>query len=233
METTMSNIKVILWDIDGTLLNFEEAEKYAIRACFAQFGLGQCTDEMLADYSQINRCYWQRLERGEITKPQVLEGRFTEFFGKYGLDMRCAPAFNAQYQISLGDTFCFNEGGLETVQALKGKVSQYAVTNGTRIAQERKLKGSGLAELLDGVFISEEIGIEKPGIGFFQRVWEKIGHFAPDEVMIVGDSLTSDIQGGNNAGIICCWFNPQGKPAPEHLRIDHTISHLNQILDII
>ena len=233
METTMSNIKVILWDIDGTLLNFEEAEKYAIRACFAQFGLGQCTDEMLSDYSQINRRYWQRLERGEITKPQVLEGRFTEFFGKYGLDMSCAPAFNAQYQISLGDTFCFHEGGLETVQALKGKAKQYAVTNGTRIAQERKLKGSGLAELLDGVFISEEIGIEKPGIGFFQRVWETVGHFAPDEVMIVGDSLTSDIQGGNNAGIICCWFNPQGKPAPEHLRIDHTISHLNQILDII
>ena len=145
----------------------------------------------------------------------------------------CAPAFNAQYQISLGDTFCFHDGGLETVQALKGKVSQYAVTNGTRIAQERKLKGSGLADLLDGMFISEEIGIEKPGIGFFQRVWEKIGHFAPDEVMIVGDSLTSDIQGGNNAGILCCWFNPQGKPAPEHLRIDHTISHLNQILDII
>ena len=229
----MSNIKVILWDIDGTLLNFEEAEKYAIRACFAQFGLGQCTDEMLSDYSKINRRYWQRLERGEITKPQVLEGRFTEFFGKYGLDMSCAPAFNAHYQISLGDTFCFNEGGLETVQALKGKVSQYAVTNGTRIAQERKLKGSGLADLLDGVFISEEIGIEKPGIGFFQRVWEKIGHFAPDEVMIVGDSLTSDIQGGNNAGILCCWFNPQGKPAPENLRIDHTISHLNQILDII
>ena len=233
METTMSNIKVILWDIDGTLLNFEEAEKYAIRACFAQFGLGQCTDEMLSDYSRINRRYWQRLERGEITKPQVLEGRFYEFFGKYGLDTDCAPAFNAQYQISLGDTFCFHDGGLETVQALKGKVSQYAVTNGTRIAQERKLKGSGLADLLDGVFISEEIGIEKPGIGFFQRVWEEIGTYDANEVMIVGDSLTSDIQGGNNAGIICCWFNPQGKPAPEHLRIDHTISHLNQILDII
>ena len=229
----MSNIKVILWDIDGTLLNFEEAEKYAIRACFHRFNLGECTDEMLADYSVINRSYWQRLERGELTKPQVLEGRFVEFFGKYGLDMGCAPAFNAQYQISLGDTFCFHEGGLETLQALKGKVRQYAVTNGTRIAQERKLKGSGLAELLDGVFISEVIGIEKPGVGFFHRVWDKIGSFASDEVMIVGDSLTSDIQGGNNAGILCCWFNPQGKPAPDNLRIDHTISSLNQILDIL
>ena len=229
----MSQIKVILWDIDGTLLNFEEAEKYAIRACFNQFGLGECGDEMLADYSVINRGYWQRLERGELTKPQVLEGRFTEFFGKYGLDTSCVTAFNAQYQISLGDTFCFHEGGLETVKALRGKVKQYAVTNGTRIAQERKLQGSGLAELLDGVFISENIGIEKPGIGFFHRVWESIGVYTPDEVMIVGDSLTSDIQGGNNAGILCCWFNPQGKPTPENLRIDYTISKLSQILDII
>lgn len=224
---------MILWDIDGTLLNFEEAEKYAIRACFAQFSLGECSDEMLADYSRINRGYWQRLERGELTKPQVLEGRFREFFGKYGLDVSCAPAFNAQYQISLGDTFCFNPGGLETVKALAGRVKQYAVTNGTRIAQERKLKGSGLADLLDGVFISEEIGIEKPGIGFFHRVWEKIGHFEADEVMIVGDSLTSDIQGGNNAGILCCWFNPQNKPAPDNLRIDYTVSDLSQIPNIL
>ena len=229
----MHHIKAILWDIDGTLLNFQAAEKYAIRACFARFGLGQCSDEMLADYSTINHSYWQRLERGELTKPQVLEGRFLEFFSKYGIDTGCAAAFNAQYQISLGDTFCFHEGGLETVQALQGKVKQYAVTNGTRIAQERKLKGSGLAELLDGVFISEILGVEKPGIGFFQQVWEKIGTYAPDEVMIVGDSLTSDIQGGNNAGILCCWFNPAGKPAPENLRIDYNIQTLSQILDLI
>ena len=97
-------IKVILWDIDGTLLNFEEAEKHAIRACFAQFGLGECTDSMLADYSAINRVFWQKLERGEMTKPEILIGRFTTFFEKYGLDTSCAPAFNAQYQISLGDT---------------------------------------------------------------------------------------------------------------------------------
>lgn len=229
----MSQIKVILWDIDGTLLNFQAAEKYAIRACFAQFGLGECSDEMLADYSTINHSYWQRLERGELTKPQVLEGRFLEFFSKYGIDTGCAAAFNAQYQISLGDTFCFHEGGLETVQALRGKVRQYAVTNGTRIAQERKLKGSGLAELLDGVFISEILGIEKPGIGFFQQVWDQIGTYAPDEVMIVGDSLTSDIQGGNNAGILCCWFNPKGSPAPENLRIDYNVQNLSQILDLI
>ena len=225
-------IKVILWDIDGTLLNFEEAEKHAIRACFVQFGLGECTDHMLADYSAINRLYWQKLERGEMSKPDILIGRFATFFEKYGLDISCAPAFNAQYQISLGDTVCFNPNGLEVVTALQGKVKQYAVTNGTKVAQQRKLERSGLNQLLDGVFISEDLGIEKPGIGFFHRVWEQIGQFDPTEVMIVGDSLTSDIQGGNNAGILCCWFNPEGKENATKLRIDYEIKDLTKILSI-
>ena len=78
----MEKYKVIFSDIDGTLLNFAEAEKAAIRTCFGMFELGECTDEMLADYSEINRNYWKRLERGEISKKEVLEGRFREFFAK-------------------------------------------------------------------------------------------------------------------------------------------------------
>ena len=73
-------MKVILWDIDGTLLNFEEAEKQAIRKGFSIFGLGECTDEMLRAYSSINKGYWKRLEKGELTKMEVLEGRFRDFF---------------------------------------------------------------------------------------------------------------------------------------------------------
>lgn len=228
----MSKIKVILWDIDGTLLDFEESEKYAIRACFARFGLGECTDEMLAEYSLINRKYWQKLERGELTKPQVLEGRFVEFFSKRGLNTTRASKFNAQYQIFLGDTFRFHQGALETVQALQGSAKQYAVTNGTAIAQKRKLAGSGLDQLLDGVFISEELRAEKPSVAFFHRVFEKIGTYQDDEVMIVGDSLTSDIQGGNNAGILCCWFNHKGDKAKDGLRIDYEIRNLSQVLEI-
>lgn len=228
----MGTIKVILWDIDGTLLNFEEAEKHAIRACFEKFHLGDCTDKMLADYSVINRACWQRLERGELTRQQVLEGRFVDFFSQYGLDVRFASAFNAQYQLSLGDSICFHAHGLETVTALKGKVKQYAVTNGTLVAQKRKLTRSGLDALLDDIFISEELGTEKPGIGFFQKVWEKIGQYSADEVLIVGDSLTSDIQGGNNAGILTCWFNPKKLHAKDGLRIDYEIRDISQIISI-
>ncbi len=228
----MGKIKVVLWDIDGTLLNFHEAEKVAIRYCFSKFGLGECTDEMLTVYSGINRIYWQRLERGEMTKPQILEGRFREFFERYGLNTDCVAAFNGQYQISLGDTICFNPGGLEAVKALAGRVKQYAVTNGTAVAQKRKLANSGLDKLLDGVFISDEIGVEKPNIGFFEKVWETIGTYSADEVLIVGDSLTSDIRGGINAGILTCWFDPDGNAAPEDMRIDYQIKQLLDVLKI-
>lgn len=229
----MSSIKVILWDIDGTLLDFHRAETIAIRALFQRFGFGECTDAMLADYSAINVRYWQRLEAGELTKPQVLTGRFQEFFQKYGLDTQRVTEFNDAYQLALGDTFCFCPGAKETVEALKSKVLQCAVTNGTAIAQHKKLAGSGLDKLLDALFISDEMGIEKPNAGFFDLVWQKIGHFSPDEVLIVGDSLTSDIQGGNNAGIRTCWFNPKGAPLPAHLRIDYDIRQIPQVLDIL
>lgn len=229
----MQKIKVVLWDIDGTLLNFEEAEKHAIRACFSNFQMGVCTDEMLWDYKNINITYWKRLERGEITKKEVLEGRFHEFFEKYQLNDGLVPAFNQEYQVRLGDTVCFYEHALETVQALQGNVLQYAVTNGTKTAQERKLTNSGLNKLLNGVFISEEIGIEKPMVGFFDEVFAKIGSYEKDEMMIVGDSLTSDMQGGINAGIITCWFNQDKKINDTQLKIDYEITDLAKVLELV
>ena len=164
-------IKVILWDIDGTLLSFKLAERAAIRACFAKFGLGEITDEMLAEYSAINARYWKRLELGELTKPQVLRGRFEEFFKAYGLDTGCVDAFNAEYQVRLGETVVFNDNAKELVERLRGKVKQYAVTNGTLVAQRGKLKNSGLDRLLDDVFISDVVGVEKPGKAFFDAVF--------------------------------------------------------------
>ncbi len=229
----MSKYKVILWDIDGTLLNFEEAEKYAIRKCFSDFNFGECTDEMLKAYIVINRGYWKALERGEITKNEVLVGRFRDFFGKYNLDVSKAADFNDDYQIRLGDTIVFYPNALEVFKTIKGKLPQYAVTNGTKVAQDRKLKNSGLDVLFDGVFISEEIGIEKPMIGFFDKVFDEIGTYDPNEVLIIGDSLTSDIQGGNNAGIATCWFNPEKIENDTRLRIDYEITDLIQVLDIL
>ena len=229
----MSNIKVVLWDIDGTLLNFAAAEKVAIRKCFEIHGMGECTDEMLAEYVEINHKYWKMLERGEMSKPEILVGRFAEFFRSQNLDVSKAEAFNADYQVRLGDTVCFEDNGIEVINALQGKVHQYAVTNGTRIAQKRKIANSGLDKLLEKAFISDEIGVEKPMIGFFEAVWAEIGDYEKDEVLIVGDSLTSDMQGGVNAGILTCWYNPKGMPNTSGLLLDYEIRNLQEILDLV
>lgn len=226
-------MKVILWDVDGTLLNFSMAEKYAIRKCFEIFGLGECTDEMLARYTVINHRCWERLERGELTREQVLLGRYTEFFQTEGIAFEDVAAFNAEYQVRLGEAVFFNDDGYELVKSLKGKVKQYAVTNGSLVAQERKLRLSGLDQLFDGIFISEVLGIDKPSIVFFEKVWEQIGIYASDDVVIIGDSLTSDIQGGNNADIQCWWYNPAGKMNTTGLRVDHEIRNLQEIRGLL
>ena len=226
-------IKAILWDIDGTLLDFIKAEHAAIKKCFEVFQLGDCTDEMIARYSKINKGYWEKLERKEITKPEVLIGRFKDFFASENIIMDCAEEFNKEYQVRLGDTICFCDNSYELLKGLKGRVKQYAVTNGTKIAQDKKLVKSGLIDIFDDIFISEDVGYEKPDIRFFEHVWAKIGAYKPNEVMIVGDSLTSDMQGGNNTGIVCCWYNPKRMNNNSNLKIDYEITDLNEILPIL
>ena len=123
-----SLIKVILWDIDGTLLNFKMSERYAIEYCFNKFHMGTCTDEMLQRYSVINRGYWERLETGELTREQVMLGRFHEFFESEGLPTDQVKVFNDEYQIRLGDKAFFCDHGDELVKQLKATVKQEKIT---------------------------------------------------------------------------------------------------------
>ena len=219
--------------MDATLLDFHAAEKAAIHKLFQQFHLGECSDAMLQRYAKINRGYWERLEKGELTRDQVLVGRFQEFFEKEKLDVSAAPAFNEAYQSALGDTIVYRDDSYQIIESLRGKVKQYVVSNGTIVAQEKKLRLSGLGALMDGVFLSEELGVEKPNKEFFDKVFAQIGYLDRETVLIVGDSLTSDIRGGNNAGIRTCWYNP-GHAAPlEDVHIDYEITDLHEVYDLL
>lgn len=226
-------IRVILWDIDGTLLDFKAAEKQAMEGCFRHFGLGELTSGQIARYSALNQRYWRMLEAGQITKSRLLVERFEEFFREEGLNPGIAAQFNDHYQILLGETVCFLDNGYDLIARLRGRVGQYAVTNGTQIAQNRKLAKSGLDKLFDGVFISELTGAEKPDPAFFDHVFRHIPPVAREDVLIVGDSLTSDMRGGRSAGIRCCWYNPNGLTPPEDMKPDYVISNLNQVEQLI
>ena len=229
----MSRFDILLWDVDGTLLDFVAAESAAIRALFLEYGYGECTQAMLEDYSRINRRYWKMLELGQMTKPQILVGRFREFFQSLGLPLGRVEEFNADYQQRLGDTIVYKDDSFQLVSSLKGAIPQYAATNGTVAAQIKKLKNSGFDKLLDGVFMSEELGYEKPDPRFFQKVFESVGPVEPERVLIVGDSLTSDMEGGRRAGIATCWYNPQHAENDAGLSVDYEIDRLWDVKDIL
>ncbi len=231
----MNQIKILLWDLDGTINDFLATENYAIKKGFARLNLGQCTDEMVSRYSQINISYWEKLEKGEMSKHQILVNRFKDFFAEYDLPEQNADIFNKNYQIDLGDKLIFIDGALEVLQKIKKskKIRQFVVTNGLVANQKRKLEGQELKPIFEYAFISDEVGFEKPNIEFFNAVFQKIGDIQKNQIMIIGDSLTSDIKGGNNAGIKTCWFNPNGKTNNQSVQIDYEISDLRQLLRIL
>lgn len=225
--------KYLLWDIDGTLMDFLAQEKYAIQTLFREYGFGECTDEMVASYSKINVSYWEKLERGEVEKPAMLVARFRDFFEQVGVDVSKAEEFNAKYQVTIGDCVVFMKDAMEVLQEEKGNHILVAVTNGTKVAQTRKLRASGLDQIFDYVFISEDVGFEKPSVEYFDKVFETAGITDKKEALIIGDSMTSDILGGINAGIDTCWFNPSGEPNHRAYKATYEIKELAEIRHIV
>lgn len=229
----MSKYKYLLWDIDGTILDFESAEKAAIKTLFERFNLGECSDEMIERYSKINRKYWQMLERGEMSKEKILVERFVEFFSKEGMDAGISDSFNREYQLALGDTIVFCDDAMDIIKEQKKKFEIVLVTNGTAVAQKKKLEKSGLQDIVNHIFISEIVGYEKPDINFFKKVISEVGINDLSEVLIIGDSLTSDIQGGYNAGIDTCWYNPKGIKNESSLSPTYIIQNLHDLDSIV
>lgn len=226
-------IKTILWDIDGTILDFLASQAVSMRKCFKSYGLGELSNENLELYSSINQRHWEALEREETTKAEVLVNRFIDFFNEMNIDVSLAESFNADYENGIPEAIAFNENSMEVLKKLKPDYKQYAVTNGALSVQSRRLKDSGLDDVFDGSFISDAVGFEKPSIKFFEKVLNDIEPCKLDEILIVGDSLTSDMKGGNNAGIKTCWYNPKHLENNKGVHIDFEIEKLNDIFDLL
>ncbi|MBR7061250.1 MAG: YjjG family noncanonical pyrimidine nucleotidase [Eubacterium sp.] len=224
--------KVILWDLDNTILDFFLAEKNSLKAAFKMLGLGECSDDAVALYSSINIRHWEMLERGEIEKSEVFRLRF-EAFLKEIVKSADPLELNELYERGICNTIEFIENSYEIISSLKGKYKQYCITNGRRDVQKDRLELSGLNKVFDGVFISDEIGYEKPSEKFFDYVLKHIIPCSKEEILVIGDSLTSDMKGANNADLKCCWYNPEGKPKPEDIRIDYEIKKLEEITKIL
>lgn len=225
-------IKSVLFDVDGTLIDFASAEYNSIKKAFAEFNLGEFTDEKVKVYSDINLKHWEMLERGEIGKKQVMHMRFVEFLEYLGADVDIADEVNAFYENSIPDNVEYIENAYDICLDLSRKYDLYCVTNGAKSVQRKRLSKSKLDNLFKGIFISDEIGFEKPSPEFFLPVLKTINH-SKDEILIVGDSLTSDMRGGKNISIKCCWYNPNFKVNNTSVKPDYEIHKLSDIYGVL
>lgn len=229
----MGKYKVILWDLDQTLLNFDMAMDHALRAVFTQYGL-EMNEEIAARYEAINRRCWLRLEAGELTKEQVTVGRFRTLFEEIGIADVRPEEINEAYQQALGGVFFYMDGAKELVTVLKEKgYRQFVVTNGVNATQANKMKRSGLDRIMDGVFVSELMGYPKPMKEYFDACFAALPDVSREECILVGDSLTSDMRGAENAGITACWFNPENRKKDVDVRTDYEICCLKDLLPIL
>lgn len=214
-------------DMDDTVLDFKKAEAVAIRKTLRDAGIDP-TDAVCARYRQINQGYWERLERKEVDHARLKIGRFADLLAEYSVDAdpaKCAEAY--MDNLSLG--WDYLPGAEAALKSLKQKYRVYIASNGVTSTQQRRIAGSGIDKYADGIFISGIVGVNKPDKGFFDYCFARIPDFDPKKAMIVGDSLTSDILGGINAGIATCWINPAHKPARPDIRPDYEIESLTQL----
>ena len=220
-------VEFLLLDLDDTILDFQKGEEYGLRKTLQEAGI-KPTEAICQRYSQINKEYWKRLELGEVTREQVMLGRFQSLYNELGVD--ADPAVSAaSYMDNMSSVHFFLPGAEEAVKALQKKYRLFLVSNGTASAQHRRLTSSGLYPCFEKVFISHEIGYNKPALEFFDRCFAQIPDFDPQKAIIVGDSLSSDIQGGINAGILSCWVNPKHKTAPETRKPNFEIESITQL----
>ncbi|MBO5867469.1 MAG: YjjG family noncanonical pyrimidine nucleotidase [Oscillospiraceae bacterium] len=220
-------VKFLFLDMDETILDFKMAEAVAIRKTLQDAGL-EPTDAVCTRYSQINHGYWERLERKEVTHEELMVGRFADLFAEYGVDAdpaATAPAY--MRNLSLGHDYL--PGAEAAMEKLAKKYKIYLASNGVTETQLHRIADSKIDRFATEIFISGIVGVNKPDKGFFDYCFTRIPDFDPELALMVGDSLTSDIQGGINAGIRTCWVNPGHKTAPEHICPDYEIENLTQL----
>ncbi len=219
----------LLFDADDTLFDYPLAETKALRSTFEQFGQVY-RSEYLRIYQVFNRQVWGEFERGETSAAELRLKRFHMLFQETGIPLD-PQEFSLRFLENLAQGCDLLPGAVEVLKAVSSHQHIGLVTNGLKEVQRTRLELSAIRSYFEKIFISDEMGVAKPAAGFFEAVFREIGNPPKSEVLIVGDSLSSDMQGGINYGIDTCWFNPGGKTT--ELPVTYTINRLDQLPDIL
>lgn len=219
-------IEFLFLDLDDTILDFRKAEYIAIGKTIGDFGV-EPTDEVRKRYHEINKWHWEQLELGTLTREEVLVNRFGVLFEKLGKTVDAVACARA-YEKNLSQGHWFLPGAEEAVDALSKKYRLFLASNGTASVQKGRMTSANLYRFFETVFVSQEIGHNKPSKAYFDACFSTIPGFDKEKAMIVGDSLSSDIKGGIDAGIKTVWVNPDHKDCGE-IKPDYEIEYLYQL----
>lgn len=217
----------VFLDVDNTILDFNKAEAIALEKTLSALSVPH-SPEVIRRYSQLNLAQWKLLEQGKLTREQVKVRRYRLLFDELKTDASPEKAARI-YEGLLGQGHYFIDGAVEMLQALYGSFHLYLATNGTASVQKSRLKSAEIEPFFEQIFISEELGCNKPETAFFERCFAAIPDFKKEEAVMVGDSLTSDILGGIRAGIRTVWFNKDLNESSGEIRPDHTIKALSEL----
>lgn len=224
-------MKTLLFDVDDTLLDFQLAEKKALNSLFIDEKIA-LTSEIEAMYKKINQQLWRDFELGKLDKSQVIDGRFALLFDRFGKQVN-GKEMGEKYSYYLSEGHDLLGNSFEILEKLQPEYDLYIVTNGVAKTQYKRLKESKLEPFFKDIFVSEETGFQKPMIEYFDYVFERIPNLEKDKTMIIGDSLNSDILGGNQAGITTVWLNPNKNVASKEICPDFEIQQLEGLFQVL
>lgn len=227
----MDTRPAVLLDLDNTILDFNHAERVALGRAFSELGL-EMNDDIAARYHQINIRHWEMLEDGILTRAQVLVQRYETLYRELGFE---GDAVQTQtlYEHYLAEGHWFMPGAEELLKALHGKYRLFIASNGTQSVQDGRIRSAGIAPYFERIFISEHMEANKPDARFFDQCFREIPGFKRERAIILGDSLSSDIRGGINAGIMTCWFNPKGTENRSNIHPDYEIGKLDEFESLL
>jgi YjjG family noncanonical pyrimidine nucleotidase len=221
----------LFFDADGTLFDYDAAEASALEGAFRDFDLpfdGQASET----YRVINHQIWEDFEKGLVTPEGLRVLRFERLFSALNIQS-AAGLFSERYLMHLARSTHLIAGAEELLQSLRGKYCMAIITNGLKDVQRSRLARSTIHSYFREVMISEEMGVAKPDPRFFEMALQRCGSPLRDHVLVIGDSLTSDIQGGNGSGMDTCWFNPSGRAADPRFPAVYTIQSLGELYPLL
>lgn len=228
----MKKYKYLLFDNDGTLMDFDKSQESAFEKTYNALNFSQDYSEHILNlYKKANISWWKKLERGECTKAELQSGRFTDFLQSSTLEANPVE-MNKVYMDFLCRENQLIEGAVDVLRTLHEKYKIIIITNGVGKTQHSRIESSEIYPFIDGLYISEEVGAPKPNWEFFDNVLKKESIGQKNQCLIIGDSLSSDILGANNSSIDCCWYNPKNEKNPG-LKIDFEISTLRELLVLL